>query len=41
MAKKVPKDNPSDCPLAYKWDSMTAQTWLEQNLSSQKTRLMV
>lgn len=28
MAKKVPTDNPRNCPLAYKWDAMTAQTWL-------------
>jgi hypothetical protein len=28
MAKKVPKDNPRNCPLAYRWDSMTAQSWI-------------
>jgi len=28
MAKKVPTDNPRNCPWAYKWDSMTVQSWV-------------
>lgn len=40
MAKKVPV-NPSECQMAQKWDAMTVQSWIEQNLSSLKTKVMV
>ena len=41
MASKVPLSNPRDCPLGYHWDSITAQTWVEANLRSTKTRVML
>ena len=41
MAKKVPLNNPRDCPNGYRWDAMTAQSWIDQNLSFQKTKIMV
>ena len=41
MASKVPLQNPRDCPLGPKWDSMTAQTWVERNLRATKTRVML
>jgi monoamine oxidase len=33
MAKTVPLDRPYDAPNAGEWDSMTAQTWAEQNIT--------
>ena len=29
LAQKVPLDDPKSCPLGYKWDSMTLQTWID------------
>lgn len=29
LVQKVPTLNPRDCPMGYKWDSMTAQTWMD------------
>jgi monoamine oxidase len=34
MANTVPLDAPWEAPNAVEWDSMTAQTWLEQNITS-------
>jgi hypothetical protein len=27
--------------MAAKWDSMTVQSWIEENLTSMKTRVMI
>jgi monoamine oxidase len=34
MANTVPLDAPWQAPNAVEWDSMTAETWLEQNITS-------
>ena len=31
MSQKLPLDNPKNCPLGYKWDSITAQKWIDDN----------
>jgi monoamine oxidase len=38
MAQTVPLDNPYNAPNALQWDSMTAQTWSEQNITSSNGR---
>lgn len=40
IARKINPKNPGDSPMAHKWDQMTAQTWIENNLTSMKTRVM-
>lgn len=37
-AKTVPLDNPRNCPNAMEWDSMTAHTWIYQNVWFDKVR---
>ncbi len=32
LCKKVPKDNPWDCPRAVEWDSMTALDWARRHV---------
>ena len=34
MARKVSTLNPKDCELGYYWDSMSVQTWVDQNISN-------
>jgi hypothetical protein len=34
MAKKVSTLDPKDCYLGYYWDSMTTQTWIDNNISN-------
>lgn len=41
MAKEVPSLNPRDCKLGYYWDSMTLNSWLEQNVWSEKVKLLI
>lgn len=41
MAKKVPTLNPGDCELGHKWDSITLQSWLDQNVWFTKLKVMV
>jgi hypothetical protein len=41
MAKKVPTLNPKDCELGYQWDSITLQSWLDQNIWFNKLKLML
>jgi monoamine oxidase len=41
MAKQVPPDAPYDAPHAREWDGMTAETWVNQNILSQKGRQLV
>ncbi len=38
MAKTVPLDAPYDAPQAKAWDSITVDSWAEQNISSTKGR---
>lgn len=38
LAKTVPLENPRDCPNAIYWDSMTAHSWIEQNVCFDKVR---
>lgn len=40
MSKKVPTLDPKDCDLGYLWDSMSVQTWLDQNISHQRVKVM-
>lgn len=34
MAMKVPLLKPKDCEMGNYWDSMTVQTWIEENVWS-------
>ena len=34
MAKKVPTLDPKDCQLGYYWDTMTTQSWIDNNVTS-------
>lgn len=38
LSKLVPKDSPQLCQFASQWDSITFQTWIDQNVSSEKVR---
>lgn len=40
MSKKVSTLDPKDCELGYLWDSMSAQTWLDQNIHHQRVKVM-
>jgi monoamine oxidase len=41
MAQKVSSTNPKNCQLGHKWDSLTVQNWIDQNISSTKTKVML
>jgi hypothetical protein len=41
MASKVPILNPRDCELGYYWDSMTIQSWIDNNVSFTKVKAMI
>jgi monoamine oxidase len=41
MAKTVPLDAPYEAPRALEWDSMTVQTWIEENFSNPDARDVV
>ena len=41
MASKLSPKDPKNCPLGHKWDSMTAQSWIDSNISSTKTKVML
>lgn len=34
MAKKVPTLDPKDCQLGYYWDSITIQSWIDNNVAN-------
>jgi monoamine oxidase len=38
LANEVPIDAPWDAPKAREWDSMTVQTWIDQNIESSRAR---
>lgn len=38
LAKTVPRDCPRNCPNAIEWDSMTAHSWIEENIWFDKVR---
>ena len=41
MAKKLRLDYPKNCPLGYKWDSITVQNWIDKNVYSSKIKVML
>jgi monoamine oxidase len=38
LAAEVPIDAPWNAPRAREWDSMTVQTWMDQNIESERAR---
>jgi len=34
MAKKVPTLDPRSCQLGFHWDSITTQTWIDDNITN-------
>ena len=41
MASKLSIDNPRDCPLGYRWDSISAQKWIDENAWCEKIKVML
>jgi monoamine oxidase len=41
MAKKVPTLDPKDCELGYYWDSISFQTWIDDNISNYRLKSLL
>ena len=41
MARTVPLENPSLCPNAIEWDSMTVYTWIQNHIYFEKVKKLV
>ena len=41
MAKKVPSLDPKACELGYYWDSVTVKSWIDDNISFTKVKVML
>ena len=41
MAQKVSSLDPKACKLSYYWDSMTVKSWLDDNISFTKVKVMI
>jgi monoamine oxidase len=41
MSKKVPTLDPKDSELGYYWDTMSTQTWIDDNIKIDRVKVMV